>query len=77
MEEPTINKLNNAYFYSWEKGLKTCQYYLRIRTKAKAIQFTIDPTLQKTDSFSAQKSQSQIDGPVCSRDNPDCTSCSS
>lgn len=81
MEEPTINKLNNAYFYSWEKGLKTCQYYLRIRTKAKAIQFTIDPTLQKTDSFSAQKSQSQqyhqIDGPVCSRDNPDCASCSS
>jgi ribonucleoside-diphosphate reductase alpha subunit len=44
MEDPSIAKLNSAYFYSWEKGLKTCQYYLRIRTKAKAIQFTVDPS---------------------------------
>jgi ribonucleoside-diphosphate reductase alpha chain len=47
MEEPTISKLSSAYLYSWEKGLKTCQYYLRIRPKAKAISFTIDPSLEK------------------------------
>jgi ribonucleotide reductase alpha subunit len=47
MEEPTISKLSSAYLYSWEKGLKTCQYYLRIRPKAKAISFTIDPTIEK------------------------------
>jgi ribonucleoside-diphosphate reductase alpha subunit len=47
MEEPTISKLSSAYLYSWEKGLKTCQYYLRIRPKAKAISFTIDPNIEK------------------------------
>ena len=47
MEEPTISKLSSAYLYSWERGLKTCQYYLRIRPKAKAISFTIDPTIEK------------------------------
>lgn len=70
MEEPTINKLNVAYFYSWEKGLKTCQYYLRIRTKANAIKFTIDPNMKKTSPDNA-------DGEVCRRDNPDCLACSS
>lgn len=47
MEEPTISKLSSAYLYSWEKGLKTCQYYLRIKPKAKAISFTIDPNIEK------------------------------
>lgn len=71
MEEPTINKLNSAYFYSWERGLKTCQYYLRIRTRARAIQFTVDPTLQRRNDTSDESSDS-----VCRRGDASCESCS-
>lgn len=86
MEEPTINKLNSAYFYSWERGLKTCQYYLRIRTKAKAIQFTVDPTLSLNIQAKANASignlgnspgQNSSDSFVCNRDTSGCASCSS
>lgn len=83
MEEPTINKLNSAYFYSWEKGLKTCQYYLRIRTKAKAIQFTVDPTLAQNyqtrpvTAAATSSSAAVTEAMVCNRDNAGCSSCSS
>jgi ribonucleoside-diphosphate reductase alpha subunit len=73
MEDPSINKLNSAYFYSWDKGLKTCQYYLRIRTKAKAIQFTVDPSL----IYQVNNNTNSSSKDYCSRDNPNCASCSS
>lgn len=74
MEDPSINKLHNAYFYSWTKGIKTCQYYLRIRTKAKAIPITLDQTA--APSLMTQMQQRMDEDTVCSRENPDCATCS-
>ena len=36
MFEPEINKISNAHFYSWKKGLKTGQYYCRTAQVAKS-----------------------------------------
>lgn len=44
MENPTVSKLSSMHIYSWKKGLKTGIYYLRTKAKAKAQQFSIDPT---------------------------------
>jgi ribonucleoside-diphosphate reductase alpha chain len=42
---PNIQNLTSMHFYTWSKGLKTGQYYLRTRPAANAQQFTIDPRL--------------------------------
>lgn len=45
MEDPDYTKLTAMHFYSWRKGLKTGMYYLRTRPKARAQQFTVDPSI--------------------------------
>lgn len=42
--EPTNAKLSSMLLYAWKKGLKTGMYYLRTKPKARAQQFTLDPT---------------------------------
>lgn len=42
MKEPTVNKVSNAHFYGWSKGLKTGMYYLRTHPATDPIQFTVD-----------------------------------
>ena len=61
LEEPDSQKLTAMHFYGWQKGLKTGMYYLRTKAKAKAQQFTVEPTQIK----------------ACRRDDPDCLSCGS
>lgn len=63
LKVPNFNSVSSMHFYAWNSGLKTGMYYLRQQPEATAQQFTIDPTLNKND--------------VCTRDNPDCISCSS
>jgi ribonucleoside-diphosphate reductase subunit M1 len=46
MAQPTHKKLTSMHFYSWEKGLKTGQYYLRTKAAKEPIQFTIEPEKQ-------------------------------
>lgn len=41
IENPTLAKLSSMHLYGWKKGLKTGMYYLRTRSKAKAIQVTV------------------------------------
>ena len=43
MAEPDFNKITSMHFYSWQKGLKTGQYYLRTKPIAQAQKFTIEP----------------------------------
>ena len=43
MKNPTYDKLTTMHFYSWSKGLKTGQYYLRTKAKAAPQQFTVEP----------------------------------
>jgi ribonucleoside-diphosphate reductase alpha chain len=45
MEEPDYQKLTAMHFHSWKRGLKTGMYYLRTRPKARAQQFTLEPSL--------------------------------
>lgn len=83
MEDPTYAKMTSMHMYAWKKGLKSGIYYLRTGTKANAQQFTIDPTLLKKDNNEDNKikkpssTKAQIEGFVCSRDNPDCEACGS
>jgi ribonucleoside-diphosphate reductase alpha chain len=50
--DPNFAKLSSMHFYSWEKGLKTGIYYLRIKAAAAAQKFTIEHAGlgKKTDS---------------------------
>jgi ribonucleotide reductase alpha subunit len=43
VEEPNYKNLTAMHFYSWGKGLKTGQYYLRRKPKHQPQQFTIEP----------------------------------
>ena len=43
VEEPDYNILTSMHFYSWKKGLKTGQYYLRRKPRHQPQQFTINP----------------------------------
>ena len=62
MAEPDYQKITSMHFYSWKKGLKTGQYYLRTKAVSQAQQFTIVPTKKIL---------------ACSIDNPDCEACGS
>ena len=46
MEKPDFNKITSMHFYSWKKGLKTGQYYLRTKPIAQAQKFTIEPQMK-------------------------------
>lgn len=50
--EPNYSRMTSMHFYSWKKGLKTGQYYLRSRPARDAIKFTvnIEELLQASDS---------------------------
>ena len=69
MEEPDYQKLTAMHYYAWRKGLKTGMYYLRTRPKARAQQFTVEPT-----PTPAPIPQPSI--PVCTR-SAGCIMCSS
>lgn len=45
LEEPDYQKLTAMHFHGWKRGLKTGMYYLRTKPKARAQQFTLEPTL--------------------------------
>ena len=52
VENPTASKLSSMHMYAWKSGLKTGMYYLRSKAKARAVQFSLDPT-QSCESCSA------------------------
>ena len=64
VKNPTLAKLSSMHFYSWRKGLKTLQYYLRTLSAASAIKFSEATTASEDKPL------------ACSRDNPDCVACS-
>lgn len=42
VDNPSVNKISSLLMYGWKKGLKTGMYYLRIKSAANPIQFTVD-----------------------------------
>jgi ribonucleotide reductase alpha subunit len=60
MEEPNYSKLTSMHFYAWQKGLKTGIYYLRRKAKHQAQQFTIEPEINKDETFSIDNEEDEI-----------------
>lgn len=87
ISDPNYAKLTSMHFYAWKKGLKTGMYYLRSKSAADAIKFTIDQSILKQVAQEANKvaapAYSMADGPAaitreeamaqmaCSLDDPD------
>ncbi len=67
IQNPTNNKLTSMYMYCWNKGLKTCCYYLRTQSGANAVKFTVDVNILKSMN---EKKKNIID------DEEECTVCS-
>ena len=66
--EPNHAKLTSMHFYSWSKGLKTLQYYLRSKPARAAIKVTVDPSAARE----AEEARA-----LCSRENKEaCVMCS-
>jgi ribonucleoside-diphosphate reductase alpha chain len=92
VEDPNFAKLSSMHFYAWSKGLKTGMYYLRSKSAADAIKFTLDQTMLKQE-MSAEAiavangnivtdlnmSKEEAFAQIsCSLDNPDaCEACGS
>lgn len=82
IQETNFGKLTSMHFYAWKKGLKTGMYYLRTKSAADAIKFTVqkqpplnNPTPPVTISTATQQ---QEEGMVCAIDNAeDCLACGS
>lgn len=65
-EDPKIGALSSAMLYSWKQGLKTLNYYIRSKAKAKAA------------AVGVKQQVSAADAVACSIDNQeDCEVCSS
>jgi ribonucleoside-diphosphate reductase alpha chain len=73
--EPSLGRVSSIHFYSWKKGLVTLSYYLRIKTKAEAIQFTVDTKAADRSRAAARAAADK----VCTRTMREagCESCSS
>jgi ribonucleotide reductase alpha subunit len=68
------NAVSNALIYGWRRAqLKTGMYYLRTKVAARAQQFTIVPSNVNT----AAATKEEDSAPVCRRNDPTCTMCSS
>ncbi len=77
VQNPNFGKLTSMHFYAWKKGLKTGMYYLRTKSAADAIKFTVEKqggaTLEPVSVEAQRMSDMQ-----CSLDNPDaCEACGS
>lgn len=67
MSRPTYRNITSMHLYSWKRGLKTGQYYLRSQPPVDPQQFTIDPV-----KLEEPKQKNAV---VCTDDI--CTMCSS
>ncbi len=76
-KDANFAKLTSAYFYGWEKGLKTIVYYTRTQNKS-AQKFTVDYNIEKELKEKAKQKEVETEELSCSLDNPDaCLSCGS
>merc|ERR1711971_632605 len=64
MSDANFGKLTSLHFYTWKKGLKTGQYYLRSRAAADAIKFTVSAdalqAAKKTATTAADKRRPKL-----------------
>ena len=89
MIDANAAKVTTMHFYGWRQGLKTGMYYLRTKSAADAIQFTVDEAVKNSDTSSngesesmsklAERAEDQVMADIiCSLDSQDdCLSCGS
>ncbi|MCC7231913.1 MAG: ribonucleoside-diphosphate reductase subunit alpha [Bacteroidia bacterium] len=88
IQDTNFAKLTSMHFYAWKKGLKTGMYYLRSKSAADAIKFTVDQSLLKqsreTEAEPANGTSLNVsreeafEQMACSLDNPEsCEACGS
>ncbi len=89
MESPSYAKMTSLHFHAWKRGLKTGMYYLRSKSSADAIKFTVDasvakkadapvPAVANLTDISEEIDQDMVNQLNCSLDNPDeCEACGS
>ena len=71
VSSPSYAKLTSMHFYAWKKGLKTGLYYLRTKSAADAIKFTVD-------QMALNQPEEQEQALACSlNQSEECLSCSS
>ncbi len=81
IQDANFAKLTSMHFYAWKKGLKTGMYYLRTKSAADAVKFTIDqsylkqPNVETAVVADKEEAFAQM---ACSLDNPEaCEACGS
>jgi len=74
LKDPQNEELYALHLQTDMYGLKTGMYYLRSRSAAETVKFTADTDILKFVNQNIITSTSE-DGPLCTRDNPNCLSC--
>ncbi|MEM9737688.1 MAG: ribonucleoside-diphosphate reductase subunit alpha [Bacteroidota bacterium] len=84
IDNATFSKLTSMHFYGWKAGLKTGMYYLRTKSAADAIKFTVETPAPKAEESATLTSPTSNTLPLntvanasCKIDDEDCLFCSS
>ena len=85
IQDTNFAKLTSMHFYAWKKGLKTGMYYLRSKSAADAVKFTVDQSFIKQAqengvlaAGSGIKKEEAYEQMACSLDDPEsCEACGS
>lgn len=72
LEQPNYAQLTSSAFYSWRKGMKCGNYYIRTLASADPIQFTVEKKVAETTTAVAKDEETFI----CLREQG-CVTCSS
>ncbi|KAK3243687.1 ribonucleotide-diphosphate reductase subunit rnr1 [Cymbomonas tetramitiformis] len=76
MTDANFGKLTSLHFHAWRKGLKTGMYYLRTKSAADAIKFTVDAVAAKASAEGQPAKEEEEAAMVCSLKNrDDCMMC--
>ncbi len=87
IQDANFAKLTSMHFYAWKKGLKTGMYYLRTKSAADAIKFTVDQSYLKqaqetaainSGTLNVISKEEAFEQMACSLDDPEsCEACGS
>ncbi len=81
IQDANFAKLTSMHFYAWKKGLKTGMYYLRTKSAADAVKFTVEQSYlkQPIQEIVAEVAKEEAFAQMaCSLDNPEsCEACGS
>ncbi len=85
IQDTNFAKLTSMHFYAWKKGLKTGMYYLRSKSAADAVKFTVDQSYIKQAQENGKLAEATaitkevaFEQMACSLDDPEsCEACGS